>query len=275
MLDIPTEENTMTFTKFAVAAAAALLCAGSVIAAPVEGTDYVVLEKPIPNASGTFIKVYSYDCPFCYKYDKSVVPAVKAKLDKEMKFLDYHLHTKGKYGKEGSEVLAVMWVADEAAGRDPYAADAMHKKAKFALYKAYHDKKQRWDDGADAFRATALEAVGMSKADFDAKKNDPKVQALVKAWADSTYDVAKIQGVPVLNVNDLANALKQAVLPGEELRIFLAKEGKEQGQAIGYLDDGTMVVVENGKRSVNQTVPVTVTSVLQTSAGRMIFAKMK
>ena len=87
--------------------------------------------------------------------------------------------------------------------------------------------------------------------------------------------VAKIQGVPVLNVNDLANALKQAVLPGEELRIFLAKEGKEQGQAIGYLDDGTMVVVENGKRSVNQTVPVTVASVLQTSAGRMIFAKMK
>ena len=87
--------------------------------------------------------------------------------------------------------------------------------------------------------------------------------------------VAKIQGVPVLNVNDLANALKQAVLPGEELRIFLAKEGKEQGQAIGYLDDGTMVVVENGKRSVYQTVPVTVTSVLQTSAGRMIFAKMK
>ena len=170
MLDIPTEENTMTFTKFAVAAAAALLCAGSVIAAPVEGTDYVVLEKPIPNASGTFIKVYSYDCPFCYKYDKSVVPAVKAKLDKEMKFLDYHLH-------------------------------AMHKKAKFALYKAYHDKKQRWDDGADAFRATALEAVGMSKADFDAKKNDPKVQALVKAWADSTYDVAKIQGVPAFVVN--------------------------------------------------------------------------
>ena len=98
MLDIPTEENTMTFTKFAVAAAAAMLCAGT----PVEGTDYVVLEKPIPNASGTFIKVYSYDCPFCYKYDKSVVPAVKAKLDKEMKFLDSRLHTKGKCGKEGA-----------------------------------------------------------------------------------------------------------------------------------------------------------------------------
>ena len=87
--------------------------------------------------------------------------------------------------------------------------------------------------------------------------------------------VAEIQGVRVLNINDLANALKQAVLPGEELQIYLAKEGKEPGQAIGYLDDGTMVVVEGGKRCVNFTVPVTVTSVLQTSAGRMIFAKLK
>ena len=87
--------------------------------------------------------------------------------------------------------------------------------------------------------------------------------------------VAEIQGVRILNVNDLANAVKQAVLPGEELQVFLAKEGKEAGQAIGYLDDGTMIVVESGKRSVNFTVPVIVTSVLQTSAGRMIFAKMK
>jgi uncharacterized protein YacL len=87
--------------------------------------------------------------------------------------------------------------------------------------------------------------------------------------------VADIQGVRILNINDLANALKQAVLPGEELNVFLAKEGKEPGQAIGYLDDGTMIVVERGKRSVNFTVPVIVTSVLQTSAGRMIFAKIK
>ena len=94
-----------------------------------------------------------------------------------------------------------MWVADEAAGRDPYAADAMHKKAKFALYKAYHDKKQRWDDGADAFRATALRGRRHVQGRFRRQKNDPKVQALVKAWADSTYDVAKIQGVPAFVVN--------------------------------------------------------------------------
>ncbi|MCH3950889.1 MAG: PIN/TRAM domain-containing protein [Acidaminococcus sp.] len=86
--------------------------------------------------------------------------------------------------------------------------------------------------------------------------------------------VAEIKGIKVLNLNELANALKQAVLPGESLQVFLTREGKEPGQAIGYLEDGTMVVVENAKRSVNTSVTVLVTSVLQTSAGRMIFAKM-
>jgi uncharacterized protein YacL len=86
--------------------------------------------------------------------------------------------------------------------------------------------------------------------------------------------VAEIQGVQVLNINDLANALKPVVLPGEDLRIFLVKEGKEYNQAVGYLDDGTMVVVDNGRKHINQKVDVMVTSVLQTSAGKMIFTKM-
>jgi uncharacterized protein YacL len=85
--------------------------------------------------------------------------------------------------------------------------------------------------------------------------------------------VAAIQGVPVLNINELANTLKPVVLPGETLRVFLVKEGKENSQALAYLDDGTMIVVENGKKMIGQTVSTTVTSVLQTSAGRMIFAK--
>ena len=85
--------------------------------------------------------------------------------------------------------------------------------------------------------------------------------------------VAAIQGVPVLNINELANTLKPVVLPGETLRVFLVKEGKENAQALAYLDDGTMIVVENGKKMIGQTVSTTVTSVLQTSAGRMIFAK--
>jgi len=86
--------------------------------------------------------------------------------------------------------------------------------------------------------------------------------------------VASIQGVGVLNINDLANALKPAVLPGEVMKIYLVKEGKEHSQAVAYLDDGTMVVVEDGKGHIGETVQTVVTSVLQTSAGRMIFARV-
>lgn len=87
--------------------------------------------------------------------------------------------------------------------------------------------------------------------------------------------VAEFQGVPVLNINELANAVKPAVLPGEEMIITVIKDGKEAGQGVAYLDDGTMIVVDGGKRHIGDTIGVTVTSVLQTAAGRMIFAKPK
>ena len=85
--------------------------------------------------------------------------------------------------------------------------------------------------------------------------------------------VAAIKGIPVLNINELANTLKPVVLPGEEMILTLVKEGKESGQAVAYLDDGTMIVIEEGKPFIGQTIKVVVSSVLQTSAGRMIFAK--
>ena len=85
--------------------------------------------------------------------------------------------------------------------------------------------------------------------------------------------VAEVQGVPVLNVNELANALKSVVLPGEKMRVNIVQEGKEPGQGIAYLDDGTMVVVEGGRRYINAYHDVTVTRVLQTAAGRIIFAQ--
>ncbi|PAB57544.1 PIN/TRAM domain-containing protein [Anaeromicrobium sediminis] len=87
--------------------------------------------------------------------------------------------------------------------------------------------------------------------------------------------VAELQGVPVLNINELANALKPVVLPGEEMVVHVIKEGKESGQGVAYLDDGTMIVVEGGRKHIGQTMGVLVTSVLQTAAGRMIFAKPK
>lgn len=85
--------------------------------------------------------------------------------------------------------------------------------------------------------------------------------------------VAEIKGVEVLNINELSNALKPIVLPGEDMSLFLVKEGKENNQGVAYLDDGTMIVVEDGRRYIGQTINATVTSVLQTAAGRMIFAK--
>ena len=87
--------------------------------------------------------------------------------------------------------------------------------------------------------------------------------------------VAEIQGVRVLNINELANAVKAVVLPGERLRVRIIQEGKESGQGVGYLDDGTMVVVEEGRRSMDMTVEITVTRVLQTVAGRMIFGQLQ
>lgn len=86
--------------------------------------------------------------------------------------------------------------------------------------------------------------------------------------------VAAVQGISILNVNDLAEAMKAVVLPGDVISIYLAKEGKEKAQAVGYLDDGTMVVVDDARKLVGKRLPVLVNSILQTSAGRMIFARM-
>src|SRR2546423_41341 len=113
----------------------------------------------------------------------------------------------------------------------------------------------------------------------DVAEVDMKLIKLATKWnaAIMTNDynlnrVAQLEGVRILNLNNLANALKPVVIPGEEMNVQVIKEGKEQNQGVAYLDDGTMIVVENGRRYMNQTIGVIVTSVLQTAAGRMIFA---
>jgi uncharacterized protein YacL len=87
--------------------------------------------------------------------------------------------------------------------------------------------------------------------------------------------VAELQGVTILNINELANAVKSVVLPGEALKINIIQEGKEYGQGVGYMDDGTMVVVENGREYIGEYKDVNVSKVLQTAAGRMIFARVE
>ncbi|MEO8230575.1 MAG: PIN domain-containing protein, partial [Chloroflexota bacterium] len=114
----------------------------------------------------------------------------------------------------------------------------------------------------------------------DITEVDAKLVALAKRMSGPilTNDfnlnrVADLQGIRVLNINSLANAVKPAVLPGEELRVRVIQEGKESGQGVGFLDDGTMIVVEGGARYIDKDLDVAVTRVLQTVAGRMIFAQ--
>jgi uncharacterized protein YacL len=123
--------------------------------------------------------------------------------------------------------------------------------------------------------------VQITEEDFpQVREVDLKLIELARAYEGKivTNDfnlnkVAQLQGVPVLNINELANALKPVVLPGEIMRVFILKEGKEYNQGVAYLDDGTMVVVDNAKKMISKTIDISVTSVLQTTAGKMIFGK--
>src|SRR6266508_4329266 len=147
-------------------------------------------------------------------------------------------------------------------------------------------KRNRGKRGFDVLqRLQRLPRVTVRIEDQDfpqVREVDRKLIELAKAMGGKvvTNDynlnkVAELSGVAVLNVNELANALKPVVLPGEPMHVHIVKEGKETGQGVAYLDDGTMVVVDHGKRLMGQTVDVTVTSVLQTTAGRMIFARLR
>jgi uncharacterized protein YacL len=130
-------------------------------------------------------------------------------------------------------------------------------------------------DQAIMVKITDMDFADINEVDAKLVKLGKIMNAKVITNDFNLNKVAEFHGVPVLNINQLSNALKPVVLPGEEMRVALIKEGKDQNQAIGYLDDGTMVVVENGRRRLNEEVEVTVTSVLQTTAGRMIFTRLK
>ena len=147
-------------------------------------------------------------------------------------------------------------------------------------------KRQRGRRGLEVLNTIQKEMgipVTIHDEDFpEIKEVDAKLVKLAKLLEAKIFTVdfnlnrvAAIQGIKVLNINELANALKPVVFPGEVMEIKLLKEGKEHNQAVGYLDDGTMVVAEEARRFIGQSVKVAVTSVLQTQAGRMIFTKIE
>ena len=170
--------------------------------AATEGTDYVKLEKPYAYGEGKLTKVFSYDCPFCFKYDVGVDPKVLPRIEKEtgLVFNPVHLETKGKYGRVASEFLAMCMLKDKAAGVSIESKDSLFKKAKDAVYKAYHKKGERWTAGEATFLKTLTDATGISADEFNKAKGDEAVKKLCDEWKAS-YDIAKIQGIPAYVVN--------------------------------------------------------------------------
>jgi uncharacterized protein YacL len=128
-------------------------------------------------------------------------------------------------------------------------------------------------DSSIPIRVTDLDVEGVREVDDKLIILAKQLHVPVMTNDYNLNRVAELQGVRVLNINELANAVKAVYLPGESLEVQVIQEGKEAGQGVGYLDDGTMVVVEDGRGLIDQTVAVVVTKVLQTAAGRMIFAK--
>jgi uncharacterized protein YacL len=147
-------------------------------------------------------------------------------------------------------------------------------------------KKNRGKRGLDIVKKIQNQTelvVIISDQDFPKiKEVDHKLVALAKKIGGiivtndiNLNEISEIQGVTVFNINQLASALRPIVLPGEFIKVHVQKEGKEYGQGIAYLDDGTMVVIKDGKKIIGKNTEVSVTSVLQTTAGRMIFAEAK
>lgn len=205
--------------------------------------------------------------------DKNIV--VKGKQNKDVKLLDTSVLIDGRI----SEVAETGFFS----GRLLVPAFVLHE-LQMVADSADATKRTRGRRGLDILKRLQDNTeinVKIYEKDFpNIKEVDSKLIALGKelgakiATTDFNLNkVAVLQGVQVLNVNELANALKPVVLPGDNFSIFLAKEGKEKMQAVGYLDDGTMVVVDEGRRSVGKRVEISVNSILQTSAGRMIFAR--
>jgi len=213
----------------------------------------------------------------------------------EFKWPGWGFFAKGSHKKDGGKLLDTSVIID---GRVADICETDFLEGPLVIPQFVLQELQHIADSADNLKRArgrrGLDILNrMQKGDTvevkvvdedypDIKEVDAKLIALAREMNAKiiTNDfnlnkVAQLQGVPVLNINQLANALKPMVLPGEVLHLQIMREGKEQGQGVAYLDDGTMVVVENASTHLGQEVEASVTSILQTTAGRMIFTTLK
>jgi len=213
----------------------------------------------------------------------------------ELELLDQDIFNKKRKWKKATEVI----ILDTSAiidGRIIEVVETRFLSGVFVVARFVLDELQKLADHSDTFKRNRARrgldiiarlqkeesiSVKIFDKDYpDLSAVDAKIVQLAKDLGAKvvTTDfnlnkIASLQNVVVLNINDLSNALKPVYLPGEEIHIFLVKEGKERNQGVGYLDDGTMIVIEEGNRHIGKRVSAMVNSILQTSSGRMVFAR--
>ena len=171
------------------------------LSALTEGVEYQTLAKPLNVPKNSVVKVFSCDCPHCYKFDRTITRKLMSKLD-GVKFIPYHLSTKGKLGETTSKIFAALISIDEANGTDLLSDESKFKQAKFAIYKARHDEKDDFNDGKDKqrFIDLALNAAHVSKDEYEKALSSDRAKELLNEWFAS-YDVASISGVPAFVVS--------------------------------------------------------------------------
>lgn len=156
---------------------------------------YITLKTPIPDAQNSLIEVFSYDCPWCYKYD-SIIPMLLKNLPKNMTFKPYHLTRKAEFAKEASELFAVLLNNEKNASSN---LDSAFNRVKKLYFDSYHIKRMHWDNG-DEFLALGLKEAKMSKDEFNKALKIKNVQKMLKEW-DNIYNVPEITQVPSFIVN--------------------------------------------------------------------------
>ena len=169
------------------------------LSALTEGVEYQTLAKPLNVPKNSVVKVFSYDCPHCYKFDRTITRKLMSKLD-GVKFIPYHLSTKGKLGETTSKIFAALISIDEANGTDLLSDESKFKQAKFAIYKARHDEKDDFNDGKQRFIDLALNAAHVSKDEYEKALSSERAKELLNEWFAS-YDIASISGVPAFVVS--------------------------------------------------------------------------
>ncbi|MDR1460282.1 MAG: thiol:disulfide interchange protein [Campylobacteraceae bacterium] len=166
-----------------------------------ENEDYIKLISPLSNANKTLIKVFNYECSFCYKYEKELTPSMVRQTEDILTFRPFHMKRKGKYGKEASELFAVLMVKDMQDGIDDFMSDkSLFRKAQMAYYNVYYTKKGIKEESANDFLSIGFKVSGISEYEFNNLKSSPQVQDILKSW-DLQYEVVKFKDAPIYIVN--------------------------------------------------------------------------